>query len=130
MKLVVYLTWNIIFIRQVKLDVFTKDPSVHHETFITSKWTDAYSTCKCSKSSTDLFFRALLAYTSVQVEYCMGRYHWATPVGQLQRQLGVWFYSKWYYTWPGDGVLARKSRLALNLYSRQISSLFQELFFE
>ena len=105
-----------------------KDGSVRHEKFITSKWKNACSVCKCSKSSTDLFFHALSVYTSLQVEYCTDRYHLVTPVDQLQMQLGVWFYSKWYYTWPGVGVLARKNSLALNLHSKQIPLLFQEVF--
>ena len=73
-------------------------------------------------------FHALLAYTSILVEYCMGRYHLVTPVNQLRRELGMWFYSKWYYTRPGVGVLARNNTLALNLHSKQIPSLFRSFF--
>ena len=47
----------------------------------------------------------------------MGRSPSVTLVGQLQRQLGVSFYSTWYYIWPGVGILARKSGLALNMHA-------------
>ena len=40
-----------------------------------------------------------------------------TPVNQLKRQLGVRLFYRWYYTWPGVGILARKSRLVRNWYS-------------
>ena len=88
------------------------------------KSTDTCSACKCSKP-TDLFFCALSTYTSARVSYCMSRYLLVTPVDQLRRQLGVRCYSKWYYIWPGVDVLARNSRSALNLYSKQITLLFQ-----
>ena len=39
------------------------------------------------------------------------------PVDQPRRQLGVKFFSVWYYTQPGVGILARKNRLAMNWYS-------------
>ena len=46
---------------------------------------------------------------------CMSRYLSITPIDQLRRQLGVRFYSIWYYTRAGVGILARKSGLVLNL---------------
>ena len=44
--------------------------------------------------SANLFFRASSAYTSVQVQYCTGRYLSVNPVDQLRKQLSVRFYSK------------------------------------
>ena len=38
----------------------------------------------------------------------MGRYLSVTPVDQLRRQMGVRFYSTWYYIRPRVGILARK----------------------
>ena len=45
-------------IRQLKLDIYMRDGSVGPGKFITRKWMDACSTCKCSKTYTDLPFRA------------------------------------------------------------------------
>ena len=47
----------------------------------------------------------------------MGRSLSVPLVDQLRRQLGVSFYSTWYYIWPGVGILARKSGLALNMHA-------------
>ena len=46
----------------------------------------------------------------------MGSYHYVILVDQLQGQVGVEFYSQWYYTQSGMGLLARKIMVALNLH--------------
>ena len=41
----------------------------------------------------------------------MGRYLSVTPIDQPQQQLGVRFYSMWYYIQSGVGILARKKEV-------------------
>ena len=47
----------------------------------------------------------------------MGTYLSLTPVDKLRQQMGVRFYSTWYYIRPEVVTLAKKSGLALNLHA-------------
>ena len=70
-----------------------------------------------SRLGTDLFFCALMKYTCVQVYYFKGKYFSMIPIHQLQRQLGVRFFSTLHNPWPRVGILTRKSRLVMNWYN-------------
>ena len=55
----------------------------------------------------------------------MGRYPSVTPLDQLWQQLGVRFYSMWYYIRSGVSILARKKELNwISMLCQATNSIF------